>query len=61
MPTPIARLHQRGVTLIPCASKPSMIGTMAAVKGILSIKADKTAATHINTILATSKSDSTKG
>ena len=50
IPTPIAKLHQSGVTFTPCDSKPRSMGTIAAVKGILSIKADNIAAAHINTI-----------
>ena len=59
MPTPAANPHHRGVTLIPCASIPRMIGIMAAVKGILSIAADITADTHIKIRVALSRSLST--
>ena len=52
-PTPIASPHQSGVTLMPAATPCSrMIGIIAAVNGMLSIAAERTAATHISTIVA---------
>ena len=58
MPTPIASDHHSGETLMPCCSIPRMMGTIAAVNGILSIIADRIAALHINIIEANSRSDS---
>ncbi len=60
MPTPKANAHHKGVMSMPCASKERRIGIMAAVKGILSIAADIKAATHMRTIVARSRSCSTK-
>ncbi|SFV63710.1 hypothetical protein MNB_SV-14-43 [hydrothermal vent metagenome] len=61
IPTPIANAHQSGITGIPCDSKLSKIGTIAAVKGILSIIADRKAEPHIKIRLAIKRSERTNG
>ena len=52
IPTPNAKAHHKEYISTPEASMASSIGIIAAVKGMLSIAADITAATHINTIVA---------
>ena len=56
IPTPIASDHHNGETLIPCVSRPRIIGIIAAVKGMLSMAAESTADTHISIMDASNKS-----
>ena len=61
IPTPMARPHHNGVTLMPTVSMLRMMGIMAAVKGMLSMAADMMAPTHIRMMVATSRSCCTNG